>query len=160
MATVILNAPPSDESSQRQFLLNELCEMTRYEWQDKKVAALVKLYNLNAPKYPKTTQELIDAFKNGKVAIDEKKVALNAAYLNDDADEVSDRYDDDDNYVGERYYGITFTDLPVADRKGYEKALGEYRKLVVDTKRKLAILSPAAGLDALIAFEAWMPVKA
>lgn len=149
----------SDEMTQRDYLLGELRTMTRYDWQDKKQTMLLKMFNIDAPMYPKSSQELIDAFKNGKFTVDQAKVDKNTKYFSKQTMDVTD-YDDEDSDFSRRFFGITFTDLPVADRTGWETAKDEYRKAQKDTERKIQIGSPADGLAALVAFEAWMPSNA
>jgi hypothetical protein len=147
----------SDEMTQREYLLGELRDHTQYEWQDEKLAEIRKLFNIDAPKYPKSSQELIDAFKNGKYTVDQAKVDKNTKFYAEQLDEV---YDDEDNGIYKRFYGITFTDLPIPDHKGWEAAKTAYRKLVKDTERKIMVSSPADGLTALLALEAWTPTTA
>lgn len=156
--TVIGSA--SDESKQRDYLLEDLDRLIKYNWNDPKLPELRKLFNIDAPTIPRSSQELLDAFKNGKFTVDQKKVDANAKYF-ESTDIDSDEDDDDySGYSGERFYGITFTDLPVADRKGYHAAVEAYEKAKKDTKRKIIVASPAEGLDALIALENWKPETA
>lgn len=148
----IINAE-SETKTQRDFLMGQFRETTRYEWADAKITDLRKLFNLDAPKYPKTSQELLDAFTKGKFAVDQAKVDRNSKHYSETEDDEDDCYDGQ----GERFYGITFTDLPTADPKGYETALTAYRTLKKDTERSIMIGTPAEGLVALKAFELWMP---
>lgn len=158
-SATVINAV-SDESKQRDFLLSELNEKVQYSWRDEVYSKLKKMFNIGAPIVPQTSQELIDAFKNGKVTIDQKKVDRNAKYW---ASRMKDEYFDDDDSdfcegdVYERFFGVTFTDLPVEDRKGYDAAVEAYDKAKTATKRKIMIGTPAEGLDALIALENWQP---
>lgn len=158
-SATVINAV-SDESKQRDFLLSELNEKVQYSWRDEVYSKLKKMFNIGAPIVPKTSQELIDAFKNGKVTIDQKKVDRNAKYW---ASRTKDEYFDDDDSdfcegdVYERFFGVTFNDLPVEDRKGYDAAVEAYDKAKTATKRKIMIGTPAEGLDALIALENWQP---
>lgn len=155
----IINAA-SDESKQRDFLMVEFDRIADRTWNDPVYTMLSEMFNLNAPKTPKTSQGLLDAFKSGAFTVDQKKVDLNAKFLSELGGDFEDRYDDDDSYIGERYYGITFTGLPVADQKGYNAALEEYALLKKMTKRKIIVGSPAEGLAALEAMEAWTPSNA
>lgn len=153
--TVQAPAVPSDEMTQRKFLMEELSKFDRYEWQaGSATSALRKLFNLDAPKYPATSQALLDAFKSGAFEVDQAKVDKNAKLLELDDE---DRYDDEDDFVGERFYGIKFTGLPVPDQKGFDAAKAALEALKVDTKRSIMVGSPADGLAALKALEAWTP---
>lgn len=156
-ATVI-QAASTEVSDQRAYLLRRFEELTRYEWNDSKTQAMSEMFNLGAPKFPKTSQELLDAFKNGKFTVDQKKVDANTAYY---ADHSEDEDFDDNCMSGSwaQFFGVTFTDLPVADRKGYDAAMAAYRKLKQDTKDAIMIGTPAEGLAALKAFELWMPTQ-
>lgn len=158
---VSLNIAPaqSDSSKARDFLMSEFDNLTRYEWRDEKRNSFAKLYNLNSPTVPRTSQEIVDAFKNGDVLIDQKKVDKQTAFFK--ARDNDEDFDEDyESEIGSRYYGVTFTKLPKEDRKGYDKAIEAYDKMKTDTKRKLAILDPEAGLEVLTAFEAWQPTLA
>lgn len=158
-ATVI-NAQ-SDESKQRDYLMHEFDVATNYL--DRTPSKMRKLFNLDAPTKPRTSAELIAAFKDGKFTVDQKKVDRNAAYLmteEHDEDFYGCPYDDNDNvYAGSQYYGITFTDLPVADQKGYEAAMVEYGTLKKNVKRTIIVGTPAEGLAALISLESFAPTS-
>lgn len=156
-ATAIVSAIKSDEAIQRDYLLDELRKLTDYTWKDTKFEVLRELFNMDAPIYPRTSQELIDAFTNGKVTIDQTKVDANTKFFAGVSDD--GYYDDEGCGKSSRFYGITFTDLPVADRKGYEAATAAYAKAQQDTKRTIIVSSPADGLAALVALEAWMPTQ-
>lgn len=154
-ATVSVAAAVSDESKQRDYLLSELDETVRYSWNDPKYAALRKQFNIDTPKVPETSQEILDAFSTGAFTVDQKKV--------DSATKWAKRYESDDDFDDEyegqssRFYGITFTGMPVADRKGYDAAVAAYDKAKKDTKRAIIVGSPADGLAALISLETWAP---
>lgn len=157
-ATAIVSAIKSDEAIQRDYLLDELRRLVDYSWNDTKFTVLREMFNLDAPKYPKSSQELIDAFANGKFTVDQAKVDANAKLLAKMTPE--DYYDDEGCGKADRFYGITFTDLPVADHTGYAAAVESYKKAQKDTKRTIIVSSPADGLAALVALEAWMPATA
>lgn len=155
----IINAK-SDETGQREYLLEELTQATC--WHDPMNAKLRKMFNMDARTVPLSSAELIDAIKNGKYKVDQKKVDRNTAFFADDGDDgdYEDRYDDMDNYIGQMYYGITFTDLPVADHKGYDEARKEYETFKRNVKRTIIVGTPAEGLAALISLETWTPSNA
>ena len=155
---ISFNAGQSDAAKARDFLMSEFDNLTRYEWKDAKREVIAKLYNLNAPMIPDTSQEIIDAFKNGDILIDQKKVDNQTEYFKTRSS--GNYYDDYEDGIDSRYFGVTFTKLPKEDRKGFVAAMEEYSKLKTDTKRKLAILDPEAGLEVLTAFEAWTPTLA
>lgn len=149
VASIINSA--TDESKQRDFLLEELRRFSPYDWRTPFDAELHKMFNIDAPRAPRSSQELLDAFKAGAISIDQKKVDMNTAYNAGDGS----CEDDDGEYVGAQYYGITFTTLPIEDRKGYTKAKEEFDAAKVDTKRTIMIGTPAEGLAALKALESW-----
>lgn len=158
-SSVSINVPetPSDEMKQRDYLLTQLKDMTRYEWNDdfwigRCFSKLREKYSIGAPSIPKTTQEVIDAFKNKRVEIDQKMVDKQTAYFKA-RDEHSDDYEYESG-IESRYYGLKFLDLPVADHKGYEKATQDLRDLVKKTEREIYIFSPEHGLKALMDLEA------
>lgn len=151
-ATVSVAAAVSDESKQRDYLLSELDEAVRYSWKDSKYAELRKQFNIGTPTVPETPQALLDAFSTGAFTVDQKKVDRATKYAKDGLED-----EDDSEYPGSRFYGITFTGLPVADRKGYDAAVAAYEKAKKDTKRAIIVGSPADGLTALLALEAWTP---
>lgn len=147
----------SDEMFQREYLIEQFNELTgntwRYDcWYRKAVDVLRKTFNMDAPISPKSSQELIDAFKSNAITIDQKKVDAQAAFL------IANEMDQDDLWeegIRDRYYGITFTSLPISDPKGYGLAIDALAKAQKDTKHKIMISSPADGLTALMALEAW-----
>lgn len=156
-ANATVAAVKSDEAFQREYLLDEL-EKTSYDYRDPKMKELAQLFNLNASDTPQGAQALIDAITGGKYTTDAKKLAAAAKFLADETlDDEEDRYDDCARYVGSLFYGLTFTDLPTPDRKGYDLAVKAYQKARLDTKRQIIVGSPADGLAALLALEAWMP---
>lgn len=145
----------SESKEQRQYLLRRFEDITRAEWrEDSRVALLRDMFNIHAPIAPKTSKELLDAMKNGKYTVDQAKVDAQTKFFAAEGDDRDDLWSED---INDRYYGITFTDLPVADMKGYNAAYEAYRKLVQDTRDSIMIGTPAEGLAALRAFELWMP---
>lgn len=156
-STVINMTNQSDESKQREYLLSEFDEATGYR--DETRHKLVKQFNLNAPTIPTSSAAILDAFKNGKFTTDQAKVDLNTKFHANEGEDgdYEDRYDSDDKYIGAQYYGITFTDLPVADSKGYYAAMEEYETFKKNTKRAIIVGTPAEGLAALLALESWTP---
>lgn len=163
MSGVSMNvtAPPSDTSKMRDYLMSRLTDIIgRYDWRRPIHGKLRKQFNLDAPVIPLTSQEIIDAFKNGKVSIDQKKVDKQTAYFKaKKLEQDFDDFDDDFDYDGisNRYYGVTFTDLPVADRKGYDEAGKAYEQAILSAKDDIAVLDPKDGLAALKALENWTP---
>lgn len=158
-SSITIQAPEgeSDAMKQRDYLLGELREITRNEWREShKLAELRKLFNIDAPMAPRTSQEIIDAFTKNLVTIDQAKVDAQTKFLAADEDTQHDLWKEG---IRDRYYGITFTALPVADRKGYMAAYAEWQKMVTLTERTIKIGSPADGLAAILALEAWMPTQ-
>lgn len=160
LSSLTINAPEacSDEMTQRDYLLSELKQMAYRSWDEgHKLTKLRKQFNLDAPMYPATSQGIIDAFKNGKVVIDQAKVDRQTAFFAASGNKQDDLWEED---IRSKYFGITFTDLPVADAAGYKAAHAAYEAEQKLTERTIHIASPADGLKALLAFEAWMPTPA
>lgn len=161
-ADITINATKSlsDEMLQRQYLLDELTKMTRWEWQEgSKLSKIKKMFNLDAPIRPKTSAEFLAAITANAYTVNQAKVDAQTKYFA----AREDNEDEDDLWaegITNQYYGITFTSLPVEDRKGYETAEIQYRTMLKTTERTIHIASPADGLAALAAFEAWMPTPA
>lgn len=153
-ATAVIAQSKSDEALQREYLLAQLQDYLRYTWKEtSKDAELRKMFFLNTPHTPRYGKELLDAIKNGKYVVDEKKLARGEATRLDQS------YDEDEDDCGryDLFYGITFTDYPKPDMKGYEAASEAFAKASKDTERKIIVGTPAEGLDALLALEAWVP---
>lgn len=106
---------------------------------------LAEKFNLYKDNAPRTYKELIDAIKNDKFKLNEKRIKL------------FDQDDDDDGcYPYGPFDGIIW-DGPQPDQKGYEAAC---ESLVKARIRALDIIrtSPAAdGLKALQELEKWTP---
>lgn len=152
----------SDESKQREYLLKEYDNLVRYRWQMPFFKKLQEMFNIDAPTTPETAQALIDAFKNGTVSIDQKKVDRQTKFF---ASKELDFADDDIDFdihgsIHSKWYGITFTGMPKADRKGYDTAIAELDTLIINTKRAIIVGTPAEGLAALIALENFTPSNA
>lgn len=144
----------SDEAIQRGYLLEHLKEDNQYTWkEDTKYGELRELFFINVSQVPKSGKELLDAIQHGKFTVDQKR--LDAAAKHRQTGEIDDEFYDDDYYS--LYYGITFTDYPKPDRKGYDAAVKAYELAVKQTERKIIVGTPAEGLAALEALEAWLP---
>lgn len=159
---ITFQTPPSEAAVAREYLLSELNERTRYSYRDPVYPRLRKMFNLDAPAIPETSQEIIDAFKNGRVEIDQKKVDAQTKYFaarknDEDYDDDFDSYDENSHHIGSRYYGVKFLDLPIADRKGFDAAVTAYEKAKKDVKSTIMVFGPEKGLEALTALEDWTP---
>lgn len=111
---------------------------------------LAEKFNLYKDNAPRTYKELIDAIKNDKFKLNEKRIKAMEARAEDDEDAGWDC-----PYCGP-FDGIIW-DGPQPDEKGYEAALDSLQKARI---RALDIIktSPAAdGLKALQEFEKWTP---
>lgn len=111
---------------------------------------LTEKFNLYKDNAPRTYKELIDAIKNDKFKLNEKRIKALEARAEDDED------DDWDCTYRSPFDGIIW-DGPQPDHKGYETAIESLRKA---RTRALDIIktSPAAdGLKALQEFEKWTP---
>lgn len=154
--------PKSDEMTQRDYLISEF--RSEFEgWRDPMQTKLSKMFNLNAPKSPKTPQALIDAIKNGKYEIDAKFEAKRKEryeeYLADGDIAPDMTYEEfiEDHYGHGPFAGLIFTDLPKADRKGYDAAYKQWEDAKRDARTKLMILPPTEGLDLLLSLRHWTP---
>lgn len=151
-ATAYITAPKSDDATSRDYLLNRLERLNH--WSNPKDGELRKLFNMDATEQPETYQQLIDAIKGDKFTLDPKKVQR----LKDIEDGLDGEGPDLSDYGYGPFYAMVFTDLPKTDKKGYGAAHKEYDKLKIATKDTIMVASPADGLKALQALEAWLPV--
>lgn len=153
-ATAYVTSEKSDSTISREWLLKRLSE---YEgWRNPKIAELRKLFNMDAKYVPGTAKALIDAIKNDKFKMDQKKLD----YLTDEMEQ-SNRFDTAEDYMEEYgyspFYAMIFTDLPKSDEKGYVTALDDFSKALKATKDTIMVKSPDDGLAALQALDAWVP---
>lgn len=158
VASAAIITAKSDESIQRDYLLKEFDNSfgrCHSSVSDKISSSLRKQFNLDAPKIPQSSAEIIAAFQTGAFTVDQAKVDANAKLYSGEYDGPS--YDKNDEYIGVRYYGITFTGLPVADMKGWEAAKAAFETAKINAKRKIIVASPADGLQALVDLENWTP---
>lgn len=147
-ATAYITAEKSLDAVSRDYLLSRL---SNYDsWHSPKLRELNELFKLNEEGLPKTYQQLIDAIKGDKFTLDAKKIKRLEARAEDDDMDLED-------YGYGPFYAVIFTDLPKADRKGYELAITEFNKLIRATKDIIMTSTPADGLKALQALEAWLP---
>jgi len=153
-STEINVSVPSEESKQREYLLQRLRDLTYYSWQDPMYQKIKKIFNYGAPDVPENPVDLLEAFKNGDFTVDQKKIDKVKAAIAAREDKDSDA---DDDFYFDRFYGITFTKLPIFDEKGYQAAVEAYEKAKQDVKDTIMISPPADGLAALKALEDWTP---
>lgn len=130
-ASAKITAGPSDEATQRHYLISRLDEV--YYTQKDKLASTFHLHD-DAP--PKTGEEFLERIKAGKISFKDTKKTR--AYYWADL--------------------VIWRDPEVsADNEGYEAA----KKLLKDERKKtmdiIQIRSPEEGLEALQAFETWAP---
>lgn len=154
-----ITAPKSDDMEMRSFLQKELSMFD--SWRDTTHHRLRKLFNIDAPKAPQNAEELIAAIKDGKYELDAKrldKLHKRAEEAVEDGD-----YDSVEDYINAYsgpFDGLKFTDLPQADRKGYDAAVKEWSKVKEEARLKLAIIPPTDGLDLLLSLKTWTPTGA
>lgn len=153
-------APKSDVQSQRDMILATLKDEFG-TWRDQKIHELRKMFNIDAPERPRTFAEMVEAIKGGKYTIDQKKIDQRIDYLAEDYghdidDPDFDRVQFADNHLP-MYFGVTFTDLPQPDRKGFDAALKAWERAKQETKEDIMVLDPADGLKALRALRDWKP---
>lgn len=155
---VTINATqPSDAMLQRDFLLKEFTEKYSSWRRNEQESDLAEMFNLNAPTKPSSWAELTAAIAGGKFKFDQAKFDRKVAEWMSDEDMT---LEEATKIVAEGFgmFGfVTFTDLPKADRKGYDAALLEFRLAKEATKQDIMILDPKDGLLALRALDAWKP---
>lgn len=143
-AATIITADPA--SAQREYLRERVNRLYRDFRSD-----LHSMFGRYAPANPKTAQQLIDAIKNGKYELDEKKIKRMEA----EADEFD--YDGIEDFGYGPFFGLKFTDYPGFDSDGYDKASKELADAHTALMDIIAIKSADDALTALQAFEKWEP---
>ena len=143
-AATIVTADPAQ--AQRDYLLDRARKVLRQLDNN-----LFTMFGRFKKDRPETAQQLIDAIKNGKYTLDEKKLK----YLEAQSDLYE--YDDIDECGYGPFYGINFTDFPGFDRDGHSKAEKELEAAFTALKDIIAIKSGDDALTALQAFEKWEP---
>jgi len=154
--TVAATAPKSDTQTQREYLLSRLDGLkSRYDSVPPKLCVTLReLFNLDAPGFPRKPQDLIDAITKGKFTLDQKRIdKINARQEEYDEDESGYDAWDDEFVLG----FFKFTDLPKADRKGFDAAIASWESAAQATRDTIMTGDAAAGLAALQALEAWTP---
>lgn len=152
--------PKSDEMAQRDYLISEFSK--EFEgWRDPMQTKLSKMFNLNAPKTPATAEDLVAAIKGGKFTIDPKLDEKRRKRYEEviEEDDFEGTYEEFliHWYGTSPFQGMTFTDLPKADRKGYDAAYKQWEDAKRDARTKLMILPPTEGLDLLLSLRNWTP---
>jgi len=159
--SISIEAGATEAATQREYLLKRLDKIERSFQYGDKYYEIRKVFDIDARQGPKNYKELIEAIKGGKYTID-PKVEKRLARIEEDmaaaGDDVDDR-DYDYDYLG-MSEGIIWTDFPKADYKAFNAALETAKKKSQDVKDAIAIMDPKDALEALKAFEAWMPTKA
>ena len=102
------------------------------------------MFNIYVNNSPKTYKELIDAIKNDKFKLDEKRTKR--------VDELVENCD----FWDSAFDGIIW-DGPQPDYDGYEQARKELKAAFIATKDAINVLPPAEGLKALQEFEKFEP---
>lgn len=143
-AATIVTADPAQ--AQRDYLLDRARKVLRQLDNN-----LFTMFGRFKKDRPETAQQLIDAIKNGKYTLDEKKLK----YLEAQSDLYE--YDDIDECGYGPFYGIDFTDYPGFDSDGHSKAEKELEAAFTALKDIIAIKSGDDALTALQAFEKWEP---
>ena len=161
-SSIVIGSTQSDAMLQREYLFAEL-EKTKDRWDITPSRIRVKLrkqFKLDAPSSISDPQKFIDAIKKGNYKLDEKRIAKvksRAEVFDDDdytAEEISELQLDPFHYYTATEF-IEFTDLPKADRKGYNAAIEAYEAAYQATKNIIMVKSPEDGLDALTALLNW-----
>lgn len=150
----------SESQTQREYILSRL-EGLKSRWDvfpDELRQKMRKLFNLDARTYPAKPQDLVAAITAGKFTLDQKKIdkvnAMQAEYEASHSEDVDpDYYWDDYSTLG----FITFTDLPKADRKGYDAAMTAYTDDWQKVKDLTMTGNIADAMAAVQALENWTP---
>ncbi len=155
-ANAAIVSAPSDTAVTRDYLLSRLTNIgtSRYST---KGAELREMFRIGTDPAPKTYKQLIDAIKNDKFKLDEKRIKRAELDAEDD-DEDREEYSFDRGFYGPMD-GIIW-DGPKPDEKGYEKAIKELNQAYLDTKDAIMVKDAEAGLEALKAYENWKPSNA
>lgn len=103
-----------------------------------------EMFNIYVNNSPKTYKELIDAIKNDKFKLDEKRTKR------------IDECVEDEDFWGSSFDGIIW-DGPQPDQDGYYQAQKELKAAFIATKDAINVLPPAEGLKALQEFEKFEP---
>jgi hypothetical protein len=150
-------AVKSDVQSQRDMILQTLKDEFG-SWRDPKISELRNMFNLNAPERPKTFAAMVEAIKAGRYTVDQKKIDKHIQDLSEEYgyDVDAEDFDMDDHIPF--WYGVTFTDLPKADQKGFDAAVKAWERAKKEAQEDIMVLEPAQGLAALRALRDWKPV--
>lgn len=143
--TISAPAQKSDVQVSRDYLVDRL---DSYSFEYGQMLKFRGIFNLGVDNTPQNFKDLIAAITGGKYTIDPKAQAKLDA---NDADG-SDFFE----YRGP-FYGIIW-DGPKADVAGYHAAEAEFHVQKKKAKGIVMTGTPADGLAAVEAFEAWMPV--
>lgn len=142
-AVAVAAAPQKSEDQIKIDYLLSRARSVKYEREDN----LAKIFNLYVDNTPKTFKDLIDAIKNDKFKLDEERTKKIL--------ERNGKY----GYYYSPLDGIIF-DGPQKDQEGYDVASKELAKKYTELKDTIQIKSADEALDALRAFEAWLPSNA
>lgn len=142
VAVTTASAGPSEAQVKIDYLLSR-ARSVKYDRDDN----LAKIFHLYVDNTPKTFKDLIDAIKNDKFKLDEERTKKIL--------EKSAKY----GYYYGPLDGIIF-DGPEKDRDGYNVAVNELEKKYIELKDTIQIKSADEALDALRAFETWLPSNA
>lgn len=112
---------------------------------------LAEKFNIYKDNAPRTYKELIDAIKNDKFKLNEKRIKAMEARAEDDEDDCWDC-----PYYCGPFDGIIW-DGPQPDQKGYEVALDSLQKARIRALDIIKTSPPADGLKALQEFQKWTP---
>ena len=161
--SISIEAGATEAATQRAYLTKRLDSLIRSFDYGEKYREIRKQFNIDAPTAPKNFREMLAAIKDDKYTIDPKVEKRLDRHLEDVAS--CEYYDSDCEYdFDDRYYfgmteGIIWTDFPKADFKAFTAAIETAKKKSQDVKDAIAIMDPKDALEALKAFEAWMPTK-
>ena len=137
-----INAAPCETQTQREYLLDRL-QSARLEKRSK----VRGIFNIDVDNSPETFVDLIERIKKGKYTIDSKIES-----------KIKSLGDDEKRFNGP-LYGIIW-EGPQPDHKGFDQAIqNDIPAEYVKAKDIIMVADPVKGLEALRAFEAWMPSK-
>lgn len=160
MTAMNITIPKSDDMQMRDYLIREFSEEFD-SYRDHTDTKLRKMFYITTPTKPSTFQGLVDAIKGGKYTVDQKAMTTARVRYDEyivDGDIPSDQTFEEfmsDHYG--LYYGVTFTDFPKPDNKGFKAAMKQWEDAKRDAKTKLMIMPPTEGLDLLLSLRNWTP---
>lgn len=133
-------AAPDADAVKRKYL-NDRLYMVRGNFRN----AMQDKFNYYGSAAPKTYKQLIEKITKGEFKLDEKRTKK------------IDFYVEDNDWYGNSFDGIIWTGEGAPDRDGYNAVIELFEVEYKKTQDTVAIGTPAEGLAAIQALEAWTP---